>query len=367
MKRKISSWYFIFALIISTPMFSQTNLDPLAIGVAGLTHTHVHWILGRADRGDIKIVGIAEPNRELAKRYSNQHGFSMDIVYPSLDEMIASTKPKAVTAFGTIREHLAVVESCAPMGIHVMVEKPLAVSMKHAKKMAKLARKHGIHLLTNYETTWYASNHFAYDLLTAGELGDARKIEVYDGHPGPVEIGINQEFLDWLIDPKQNGAGALTDFGCYGANLVTWLQNGQQPISVTARTHTNKPKLYPLVDDEATIILQYPKSQAIIQASWNWPISRKDMVIYGKTGQIYCDNRSEVRFQLSEQSASIHQSLPDLDTPLDDPFSYFAAVIQGQIMPEPFDLSSLENNLVVMRILQAAKKSAKNGKTVELK
>jgi predicted dehydrogenase len=69
--------------------------------------------------------------------------------------MLDKVKPEAVVAFGSIYDHLAVVEACAPRGIHVMVEKPLAVNMKHAKRMAELAEKHHIFLLTNYETSWY--------------------------------------------------------------------------------------------------------------------------------------------------------------------------------------------------------------------
>ena len=67
------------------------------------------------------------------------------------------------------------------------------------------------------------------------------------------------EFLAWLNDPKLNGGGALYDFGCYGADLMTWLMDGQRPISVTATTQQIKPDIYPRVDDEATIILTYPK------------------------------------------------------------------------------------------------------------
>jgi predicted dehydrogenase len=71
-----------------------------------------------------------------------------------LAEVLAKAKPEAVTAFGSISAHLAVVQACAPKGIHVMVEKPLAVNLDHARQMAALARQHHIHLLTNYETTW---------------------------------------------------------------------------------------------------------------------------------------------------------------------------------------------------------------------
>ncbi len=344
--------------------------EPIKVGIAGLTHTHVHWILGREDLGDIEIVGIVEPNRDLALRYSKQHGFEMNLVFNTLDEMIAKTKPDAVTAFGSIYEHLEVVKICAPKGIHVMVEKPLAVSLQHAKEMKALAEKHNIHLLTNYETTWYPTNHKAYNLLKDRTVGDLRKIIIRDGHKGPVKLDINTEFLDWLLDPVQNGGGTLMDFGCYGANLATWIQNGKKPNSVTAITQQLQPENNPKVDDEATIILTYDDAVAIIQASWNWPIGRKDMEIYGLKGAIYADNRNDLRIRIAEGYDDFQEQsfkLEERIAPFNDPFSYLAAVINGDITLQPFDLSSVENNMIVMEILDAARKSAKTGKTVKLK
>lgn len=347
---------------------TEAQEKPLKVAVIGLTHTHVHWILGRPDQGDIEIVGIVEPNRDLAQRYAQQHGYSMDIVFDDMPSLMANTQPEAVTAFGTIYGHLEVVEFFAPKGIHVMVEKPLAVNLAHAKKMQQLAQKHNIHLLTNYETTWYATNHKAFELVHQDQMiGELRKIVVHDGHRGPKEIGVNEEFLEWLTDPVLNGAGALTDFGCYGANLTTWLMNGQRPTSVFAVTQTMKPDIYPKVDDEATIILTYPKTQAVIQASWNWPISRKDIEIYGKTGQIIADNGNDMRYKLGDDQDEVKLQPAALATPVNDPFAYLAAVVNGKITPKPTDLSALENNMIVMEILEAAKKSAKTGKAVKLR
>ncbi|MFA6439408.1 MAG: Gfo/Idh/MocA family oxidoreductase [Bacteriovoracaceae bacterium] len=340
---------------------------PVRVAIIGLTHTHVHWILGRPDRGDITIVGIVEPNRDLAQRYSKQHGFSMKIVFATMEEMIASTKPEAVTAFGTIFDHLKIVETFAPLGIHVMVEKPLTVSLDHALRMKALAEKYKIHLLTNYETSWYSTNHKIHEMVNRGAVGPLRKIVVHDGHKGPIELGINQEFLEWLTDPVKNGAGALTDFGCYGANLITWLKNGERPEEVTAVTQTLKPELYPNVDDEATIILKYPNTQGLIQASWNWPIARKDMEVYGTTGYILSDNRSDLRYRLSENEQEQKEKLQERISPFDDPFALLAAVVQKNVVLPPFDVSSLENNMIVMEILEAAKTSAATGKTIRLK
>ena len=348
----------------------ENTRKPLRIGVIGLVHTHVHWILGREERGDIEIVGIVEPNRDLAQRYSQQHGYSMDIVFDTMQEMIENSRPEAVTAFNSIYDHLQVMEVCAPQGIHVMVEKPLAVSLDHAKKMKALAEKHNILLLTNYETTWYPTNHRAYKLVNDNKIGAIRKMVVRDGHKGPQEIGVNEEFLEWLTDPVQNGGGAVTDFGCYGANLMTWLMQGKRPKSVTAITQTLKPDIYPKVDDEATIILTYPEAQGIIQASWKWPIGRKDMEIYGVVGAIYADNRNDLRIRISEGYDGFDEEsfeLKERETPLDDPFAYLAATVRGDLSYDPNSLSSLENNMIVMEILDAAIRSAKSGKTIDLK
>ncbi|MDO6440144.1 Gfo/Idh/MocA family oxidoreductase [Cyclobacterium sp. 1_MG-2023] len=364
MKKSILSFFAAFILLPFQCLFAQSAVK---IAVVGLTHSHVHWILGREDVGDVEIVGIVEPNEDLANRLMSQYGLDKQLHYPDMESLFAVVKPEAVTAFGSIYEHLEVVQACAPRGIHVMVEKPLAVSMDHAKEMADLAKKHQIHLLTNYETTWYASNHELKKRLKAEEIGPVRRVIVNDGHEGPMEIGVNQEFLDWLTDPVLNGGGAVIDFGCYGANLMTWLMDGVKPISVTAELKQIKPDIYPKVDDEATILLEYPKAQGVIQASWNWPFSRKDMEVYGKTGYMVAKNSTSLLSRTEGQKQEKAETLSKRTNPYNDPFAYLAAVVKGEIQVTAKDLSSLENNLVVVEILDAAKESAKKGKRIYLK
>ena len=363
-------WLFWRLLLGATALtFGGTSLgsEPVRLGVAGLTHTHVHWIFESArHRDDFEIVGIAEPNRELAERYSRRHGFDMALVHDSLETMLDVARPDGVTAFGTIREHLAVVEAAAPRGIHVMVEKPLAVSLGHARAMAQLAEAHDIHLLTNYETSWYPSHHAARNLVGAGGLGDLRKMVFHHGHAGPIALDINREFLDWLIDPHWNGAGALTDFGCYGANLAVWFTSGRRPVSVTAVTQQFQPKRYPAVDDEATIIIAWEDAQAIVQASWNWPVSRKDMELYGTRGQLLAPDGNTLRLRLGDDDPGSTPEVSSLIPPHDEPFSWFAAVNRGETAVAPWSPGALDNNLLVMEILQAAMDSAARGERVEL-
>jgi predicted dehydrogenase len=278
--------------------------------------------------------------------------------------MIAKAHPQAVLTYTNTLDHRKVVEICARHGVHVMMEKPLAVSFEDALAIQKAAEAGKIHVLVNYETSWYRSNHAAYDLVREGALGDVRKVVVHDGHRGPKEIGVEPEFLEWLTDPKRNGAGALFDFGCYGANLMTWLMNGERPQSVTAITQQIKPEIYPKVDDEATIVLTYPKAQAIIQASWNWPFDRKDMEVYGQTGYAITVKKDDIRVRRAGEAQETQIAAKPIPAPYDDSMTYLRAVVLEGAKEEP--LSTLDTNVTVTEILDAARRSAKEGKTIHL-
>ncbi|MDR2953872.1 MAG: Gfo/Idh/MocA family oxidoreductase [Prevotella sp.] len=345
--------------------FAQDN-KPLRLGIAGLSHGHLWEVLSRIDRGDFEIVGIAEGDPKLWENKILKEKVNKELFFNDITDMLEKAKPEAVIVYESINDHLRIIEACAPRGIHVMVEKPLATTVKQAKRIAELAHKHKVLVLTNYETTWYPTNHKAYDLLNNQKsIGNVFRMNIYDGHQGPKEIGCSPEFLEWLTDPVLNGGGAVIDFGCYGANLSTWLMKGQKPLKVTATLKQLKPDIYPKVDDDATIVLEYPHATTIIMASWNWPASRKDMHIYGKKGYIYQDTPSDMRIHTNGKEERLKPE--KLKEPYNDSFYYLKAAVRGEIEMKPTDLSSLENNLIVVEILEAAIKSHKTGKTIDIK
>jgi len=339
---------------------------PVRVAIAGLVHGHVTGFMRRIQGrdADLELVGVYEPDAALRKAFSERYKIAEDRMFASLDELLAKAKPEAIAAFSSTRDHRPIIEAAAPHGVHVMVEKPLAVSVKDARAIEAAATKGRIHVITNYETTWYPSHRAIWQLLKEQKAGGAlRKMVVMDGHEGPKEINVQPEFLAWLRDPVQNGAGALFDFGCYGANLMTWLMDGQRPIAVTATTQRFKPAIYPNVDDEATILVEYPGAQGIAQASWNWPFGRKDLEVYAERAYAIATGGNNVRVRLPgvpETTAALG------DVPLDerDEISYLAAVVRGRLAPS--GLSALANNLVVVEILDAARESAKTGKRVVL-
>lgn len=338
---------------------------PIRFAIIGLSHDHARGFIPNArNRSDIQLAGIVETDEGLISRYAKSYKLEPSLFFASLDELLAKTNIQAVAIFTSTFEHKTAVEQAAARGLTVMMEKPLAVNMEHARAIQAAAKKAGVQVVVNYETTWYPSNQEAYSIVHEQKaIGEIRKVVVHDGHRGPKEIGCSQDFLRWLTDPVLNGGGALTDFGCYGADLMTWLMKGERPTSVCAVTQQIKPAIYPKVEDEATIVLTYPHAQGIIQASWNWPYDRKDMEIYGVSGQVLVPKRDLLKVR-SGANPETEEKPAALQGPEADPLSYLAAVVRGQIKPS--GLSSLEVNMVVTEILDAARKSAQTGQRVKL-
>jgi len=344
---------------------AATDPPPVRLGIVGLVHGHVRGFLDRLrDRTDVVLVGVAEPDAALRESYGQRYALPPGAFHATTAAMLDATHPDAVAIFTSTFDHPQTVEACAAAGVHaVMMEKPLAVSMAHASRIAEAARSGRTQVLVNYETTWYPSNRAVFRAVQDGSIGPVRKMVAHDGHRGPREIGVQPEFLSWLTDPVKNGGGALTDFGCYGANLFTWMMGQARPRSVSAITQTFKPDVYPRVDDEATIVVAWPAAVGIIQASWNWPFDRKDLEVYGATGQALTVKREAVRFRRPGRDEEEVPS-PALEAPEDDPVRYLAAVARGE--RKPSGLSSLANNLIVTEILDAARESARTGRAVVL-
>ncbi len=149
------------------------------------------------------------------------------------------------------------------------------------------------------------------------QIGEIRRMVVHDGRDGPKpEIGCSTNFWRRLIWSGLNGGGAINDFGCYGADLATWLMDGQKPISVFCVARQIKPDIYPKVEDDATIVLMYPKAQAVLEPSWNWPFNRKDMEIYGQTGYVLVPQPNSLRVRtgnMSDETTSTPPALTEAD------------------------------------------------------
>ena len=344
---------------------AQEPKSAVHLAIIGLVHDHAGGFIPKlAGRRDIQLVGIVEPDHNLAARYAATFHLQTGLFHDTLDDLLAHTKVEAVALFTSAYDHRQMVELCAPHGVAIMMEKPLAVNLEAAAAIAAASEKYHVPVIVNYQSTWNPANQAVYDIVhQSGGIGAVRRMISCYGHRGPKEIGCTDDFLKWLTDPKLNGGGAMADFGCYGADLMTWLMDGQPPTSVSAVTLHIKPDVYPKVDDDATILLTYPQAAGIIQASWNWPYSRADFDVYGQSGYVLARERDSLRLRMGEDKEQEKQVKP-LDGPAADEISYLVAVTRREIQPS--GPSSLQVNMVVTMILDAARESAITGRRIIL-
>ncbi len=210
---------FIFFALFALPVWGQEY----KIAVVGLVHSHVWGHLDKMVKGQpAKLVGIAETIPELVAE-AKRRGVPEPLFYSDYRKMLDETKPDIVWAFVENNRHLEIAQACAPRGIHVLFEKPLAPSYKDAVAIRDLAAKHKIRVMSNYQMAWWPSQYAAKAQADSGALGKVWRLHGIVGHGGPGNSeGLNKYFFDWLTDPVKNGAGALVDFGCYNALWSLW-------------------------------------------------------------------------------------------------------------------------------------------------
>jgi predicted dehydrogenase len=356
MKRLIA----LFAIAACAPLMAQEY----KIAIIGLVHSHVWGHLNTMLRNEsARLVGIAEPNQELmeeAKKQAASAGNKEVRFYDDYKKMLDETKPDIVWAFVENNRHLEIAQACAPRKIHLMFEKPLAATYKDAVAIRDLARKNGIQVLTNYQMAWWPANYVAKAQADSGAVGDVWRLHGIVGHGGPGSEGVrNKYFFAWLTDPVKNGAGALMDFGCYNALWSLWYWG--RPDSVYAQVNHLRPDRFPKVEDNATIVLHYPKGVAVLEGSWDLPRSYQDLEVMGREGTIYMTQRAvELRKGRSQAQEIPLEPLPkERAKPVDYMIDHIKSgkPLEGMV--------AMDINVEVIEIIDAAKESVRTGKEVK--
>ena len=350
------------------------------MAVVSMLHAHVWLHLGTMLKGDkVKLVGVSETLPDLIARATREDtipqssnkrpGVPQELIFADWKKMIDETKPDVVWAFTPTNQHVEVVRYCAPKGIHVMMEKPLAATLKEALEIQALARKYKINVMTNYGSTWQPSQYAIKSLVDSGEIGTVWRLHSVTGHNGPGDPK-RSSFAAWLADPVQNGGGVLMDFGCYMALWSIGLKG--MPDNVYATVQHMKPEMFPNVEDNAVLVLNYKDGVAILEASWDLPpAQRMGAEIYGLKGSIVGNSIRKMGAPGSGgggggrgQQGGDPIEMKPLPPERSEPIAYMVDRIRNK---QPIDgPSAIDINVQVQEVLEAAKMSVKTGKPVAL-
>jgi len=366
MTSKIFLGFAISTVALLSAIHALAQEGKVRVAVVGLDHDHVWGLLGDlANDPQSDFVGIAESNPELITKAKAQVPGSVKF-YSEYVRMLDEAKPQAVIITTANDKHLEIVRECAKRHIHVSMEKPMATSAHDAREMQRLADDAGIKLMVNYWNAWAPSSHALFHRVKAGDIGPVQKIIVQYGHQGPKEIGVSPQFAAWLYDPSKNGGGALMDFGCYGAEWALWLKG--KPVRVYATSRMLKTDQKNRVEDDATVVLDYPDATVIVEPSWDWTYGMDRVYVFGSKGSLLA-TRDDLfyRQQSTEKPATLDGDRVALDPASREnssPVAYFLNRIRtNQPIEDPLTASL---NVQVMEILDAARESIRTGRAVEL-
>jgi predicted dehydrogenase len=337
----------------------------LRIGVAGLVHDHIWGLLNQLRELDnVELVAAADFNQPLLDKLEKDFGVSQQ--YRDSDEMVEKEKPDAVICGRENNAHAEVAEICAERGVHFMVEKPMSARLLDADRMLAAQKKSGIVMFINYPTSWDPALNLAYQLVQDGRIGTVYQLRMHCAHGGPKEVGCTEYFWSWLYDKERNGAGALMDYCCYGANINRWFLG--QPQSVTGMAgRLIKNYLDKDVDDNAILLLRYPHAISLCEASWTQiGHTPYGYIINGSAGTIVPKKGGLLLITGEPGKATQEETLEVPPRPPDrrNGPAYFVSCILHEQQPE--GPSSPQVCRDAQEILEAGILSAERGREVKL-
>ena len=342
------------------------------IGVLGLHHDHV-WthVAELMARGDAQVA-VADADEQLRERARAEFGVTR--VHDDYAALLEAEQPDAVLIFTDNAAKAAVVELAASHGKPIMLEKPMADCLANAERMRVAANVAGVPLMVNWPTVWNPAVRHAYELAAHGAIGELTRFNFRGGHGGPKEYGCSPQFYGWLYDRARNGAGAYIDYCGYGASLACGLLGlPSRAQACIARVQ----KDYVDVDDNAVLVLRYPRALAVIEATWTsaGPVQGSGPMLSGTTGTLVARHR-QARHEGEEGELGlvyhVTRERPDgqFFEPPELPDSERSAVehfLSCLAADQPFlPLVSLQLGRDTQEILEAGLRAARDGREVSL-
>jgi predicted dehydrogenase len=348
------------------------------IGIVGYAHSHVignsRSFFKLGDRvsfvAGADVTPLVEPiNDSGGTRYGFMRELNKELgltrIYDDYLKMLDEQEIDIAIVCAENAFHGKVCEELLRRGIHVVLEKPMAIDMKDALRIARAARESRGKLVVNWPTSWDPAMRTAHRLCQEGRIGRLFKLTFRNSDSlGPLSYGQQitdfEKSREWWYQSAAGG-GALLDYCCYGAGMSCWFF-GQRPLAAFGmKANYNSP--YGDVEDYATITVQFPESVAIMEGSWTTVSSGipAGPILYGLEGTMVVGGQEvrihNTRYTLEPDEIVIPDPLPTGRGSLAE------EVIHHIETEEPLHPTlSIHNNLLAMSILDAGIRSAETGR-----
>ena len=309
----------------------------------------------------LELVAVVNHKAESMAAFGNEFGITRQ--YKDIEEMLKDGQIDALVVSTPNYLHSPQTIAALNAGIHVMVEKPMAMNTPEAEKMYEASRRTGATLMVAH--CW----RFDQDVLwLKGQLGKLGKIIRTKG------IGVHTHWgpAGWFTKKEFAGGGAMADMGIHALDTARFLLGDPKPVSVYAKIGTYYKDFD--VDDTGTIIVEWDNgATSFIESGWWQPHAdgpEAATQLYGTEGfgqlfptRLEIPNKNEKKIEVIESGFEFPREEHCPQSLYDAQLRYFVECIEKKQTPNPGGPEGIVN----MKVIDAAYESSRTGKVVDIK
>ena len=295
---------------------------------------------------------------------------STPVLYDDIDELLAKTEVDVVDICLPNYLHHSACMKAAAAGKHIIIEKPLALTLEEADEMIAECKKRGLLLMYAEELCFAPKYERVRSLVEAGAIGDIYELKQAEKHSGPHSA--------WFYKKETAGGGVMMDMGCHALAWFRWMNKNRPVKSVMASMKTVLHKDITDCDDNIIVVVEFENGViGLAEDSWARHGGMDDRIeIYGTKGVSYADlfqGNSALTYSMegydyaAEKAAlSTGWSFTMFEEAYNQGFPHelrhFIKCVREGLQP----VVTGEDGRAVLEIVYAAYESARTGRKVEL-
>lgn len=230
---------------------------------------------------EAEIVAVYARNADKVKAFAEKHHIPK--WFTDVDALLKETDCEIIDICLPNYMHADVTLKAAAAKKHIIIEKPLAVTLEEADQMIAACKKAGVKLMYAEELCFAPKYERVRQLVKEGAIGDVYMLKQSEKHSGP--------HSDWFYDVNLAGGGVLMDMGCHAMEWFRWMLGNTKPVSVMASMGTVFHKKRTQGEDNSVVIIEFENGvTAVAENSWAKHGGMDDRSeVHGTGGVIYAD------------------------------------------------------------------------------
>jgi predicted dehydrogenase len=302
-----------------------------------------------------EVVALVSGDQEKLSEVGDKYGIELRCSYGDLDHMLSTGQVDAVYIALPNNMHCEYTVRAARQHVHVLCEKPMAVTEEECQEMIRACDENKVKLMIAYRLHFEAANLKCVELAQSGQLGDLRFFSSdFSQQVVPGNIRLQRDL----------GGGTLYDLGVYCINAVRYLFR-DEPTEVFAFSANNGEDRFREVDEMTSCVLRFPNERLATFTTSFGATAVDCYQLYGSKGRLRLGPAYDVdaKYKLTAEieGSSKQQTFSKRDHVAAE-LVHFSDCVLNDTLPEPDGWEGLAD----VRIVRALYRSSDRGEPVKL-